>query len=331
MRDLLATFLRDEGHTVTAVYDSIRAQELVAGGMVRPDLIVADYNLPNGVSGVAAIGLLRGVLQRAVPAIILTGDISAETASTVAAHGFVQIDKPMQLPVLIRTIQALLPSAPAAGATRAPPAADAGTIYVVDDDDGIRGAIRAVLEDEGRLVQDFDTCEAFLAAFQPEHDACLIVDAYLPGMNGIALLRRLQDAGHRLPAIMITGTSDVAVAVRAMKAGASDFIEKPVSRTELLACVDRAIEQSRDAGKLAAWRQEAARQLAGLTARQRQVMELVVAGLSSKTIAADLGLSQRTVENHRASIMSKTGMTSLAALARLVLAANAEQADNGGV
>jgi two-component system, chemotaxis family, CheB/CheR fusion protein len=194
-------------------------------------------------------------------------------------------------------------------------------IFVVDDDDSIRGAIRAVLEDDDREVEDYDTCEAFLAGFHPGREACLVIDAYLPGMNGLTLLRRLHEVGHGLPSIMITGNSDVAMAVEAMKAGAFDFIEKPISRAELLASVDRALEQSRDSGKLLAWREDASSHIAGLTPRQRQVMEMVLAGHPSKNIAADLGISQRTVENHRASIMTKTGTRSLPALARLALAA----------
>ena len=110
--------------------------------------------------------------------------------------------------------------------------------------------MRAVLEDDGRTVEDYATCEAFLAAYHPGREACLLIDAYLPGMSGLELLQRLHDAGHRLPAIMITGNSDVPMAVQAMKAGASDFIEKPIGRGELLASVERALEQSRDANKL---------------------------------------------------------------------------------
>ena len=194
-------------------------------------------------------------------------------------------------------------------------------IFVVDDDDGIRGAIRAVLEDDGRVVEDYDTCEAFLAAFRPGREACLVIDAYLPGMNGLTLLRRLYEVGHRLPAIMITGNSDVPIAVQAMKAGASDFIEKPVGRGELLTCVERALAQSHDSTKLLAWRESAADHVSRLTPRQRQIMDRVLSGEPSKNIAADLGISQRTVENHRASIMKKTGSKSLPALARLALAA----------
>jgi two-component system CheB/CheR fusion protein len=168
----------------------------------------------------------------------------------------------------------------------------------------------------------------FLEAYRPGREGCLLIDAYLPGMNGLELLQRLGDAGHRLPAIMITGNSDVPMAVRAMKAGASDFIEKPVGRSELLASVERALELSRDSSKLFAWREAAAHHVAGLTARERQIMELVLAGQPSKNIAADLRISQRTVENHRASIMKKTGSKSLPALARLALAATWNENDS---
>ena len=178
-----------------------------------------------------------------------------------------------------------------------------------------------MLEEDGQTVEDYPTCEAFLEAYRPDRGACLLIDAYLPGMDGLELLQRLHDAGHRLPAIIITGNADVPMAVQAMKCGASDFIEKPVGAAELLASVERALEQSRDATKLSAWRETAANQIAALTPRERQVMELVLAGQPSKIIAADLCISQRTVENHRASIMKKTGSKSLPALARLALAA----------
>jgi two-component system CheB/CheR fusion protein len=113
-----------------------------------------------------------------------------------------------------------------------------------------------------------------------------------------------------------------------MKAGASDFIEKPVSSEELVASVQRAVEQSRDSSKLRAWRETALNHIKGLTARQREIMERVLAGQPSKNIAADLGISQRTVENHRATIMIKTGTKSLPALARLALAATWSGADD---
>ncbi len=158
--------------------------------------------------------------------------------------------------------------------------------------------------------------------FLSEPEGCLLVDAVMPGMSGFALLQRLKDQGSRLPAIMITGNGDVHMAVRAMHAGAVDFLEKPVGKDELLASIDHAMEQTRDSEKLSAWRNAAAARLAGLTARQRQVLDLVLSGHPSKNIAADLGISQRTVENHRNAIMHKTGSKSLPALVRLVLTSN---------
>ena len=332
VRELLEVFLEDEGHEVVTAYDGVRARELIAGGMVKPDLILADYNLPNGMNGAVVAAVIRKELGRPVPAIILTGDISTEIASMVALEHCIQLDKPVKLKELMQTIQHLLPlSQVVAHAPHHAEDASSGgrpVIYIVDDDDSIRGAIRAVLEDDDRDVEDYDTSEAFLAAFHPGRAACLVIDAYLPGMNGITLLRRLRQAGHIVPAIMITGNSDVAIAVDAMKAGASDFIEKPISRTELLAAIDHALERSRDSGKLSAWRNDAASRVARLTPRQRQIMDMVLAGQPSKNIAADLGISQRTVENHRASIMAKTDTKSLPALARMALAAvNADRSN----
>jgi len=192
---------------------------------------------------------------------------------------------------------------------------------VIDDDASIRDAIRSVFEDDDRTVEAYGSGEAFLAAYRPGQAACLLVDASLPGMSGLDLLRRLAEVGNPPPAIIITGRGDVAMAVDAMKAGAVDFIEKPVSRADLLASVARAIEQSRDAGKRSAWQEAAAGHIAALTPRQREIMDMVLAGHPSKNIAADLGISQRTVENHRAAIMERTGTRSLPELARLAITA----------
>jgi FixJ family two-component response regulator len=204
---------------------------------------------------------------------------------------------------------------------------DSTVVFVVDDDRRLRGAVRLVLEGEGHVVEDFESCEAFLDAWRPGRGSCLLIDAGLPGISGIDLLHRLRDIGARLPAIVITGGGDVPMAVEAMKAGALDFIEKPISRRDLLASVEGAIELSRDSSKLSARRELAAGHIASLTPRQREVMEMVLAGHPSKNIAADLGISQRTVENHRAAIMQKTGSASLPALARLALAAIPAGAD----
>jgi two-component system CheB/CheR fusion protein len=222
-------------------------------------------------------------------------------------------------------IQHLLP--PPALAQPPPSAAALGealgapVIYVVDDDQAVRATIRQLLESAGHAVEDYPSCEAFLAKFQPGREACLLVDAYLPGMHGIDLLQHLHDAGQTLPSVMITGDSDVAMALQAMKLGAMDLLEKPVAADQLLESVDHALDLARNAGKQTARQHSAADHLSELTARQQQIMAMVLAGQPSKNIAADLGISQRTVENHRAAIMQKTGAKSLPALARLALAA----------
>ena len=326
VRGLLELVLGEDGHRAATAPDGIAALELVTRGPIRPDLIIADYNLPNGLTGLQFIGKVRERLHREIPVIILTGDISTVTLREIALQNCVHLNKPVKLGELTQVIQRLLPVSQA-GAPPSEPGGSAGAplIFVVDDDSNVREGFRSLLEQDGWTVVDFASCEAFLEHYRPGTGACLLIDAYLPGMSGLELLRRL--AGHRLPAIMLTGSSDVAIAVQAMKAGAADFIEKPVGRAELLASIERAVEQSRDSSRLVAVREDAANHVAGLTPRQREIMALVLAGAPSKNIAADLGISQRTVENHRAAIMQKTGSKSLPALARLALAA-AWQADD---
>lgn len=325
--DLLEQYLKDEGHRTAVAVDGVQALELVARGTIRPDLIIADYNLPNGPDGLEMIVRIRENLGRELPVVFLTGDISTATARKITLQKCTLLNKPVKLKHLMEAVQRLLPAPqPETRPRAAVPAAEDGgktppIVFVVDDDNQVREAIRSVLEDDGHTVEDYASCEAFLAAYRPGGEACLLVDAILPGMSGTELLQRLGQAGHSLPAVMITGNSDVPMAVEAMKAGASDLIEKPVSRGDLLACVARAFDLARDSSKLAAWQADAAGQIAGLTDRQREIMEMVLAGHPSKNIAADLGISQRTVENHRAAIMTKTGSKSLPALARLALAA----------
>jgi len=332
LRELLHHLLRDEGHQVTLAPDGPAALDTIRQGLLQPDLVLADYNLPGGLTGLEVAARLREAVP-GVPTIILTGDTSVGTLRGVARQDFMQLNKPVRPDDLLRMIQDLLtapmpaplPVPPGMAAPAALPASRvAPLVFVVDDDGGIRAALRTVLEEDGCRVEDYPGGEAFLAALgagRPGRDGCLLVDASMPGMDGLDLLRRLDEAGHRLPAIMITGHGDVPTAVRAMKAGAVDFIEKPVRAPELLASIARALDRSRGDGARSAWHAAAAGSIAGLTQRQRDVMGMVLAGHPSKNIAADLGISQRTVENHRASIMRKTGTRSLPALARLALAA----------
>lgn len=325
VRDLLDLFLKGEGHLVATARDGVEAIEHLRRGNLRPNLIVADYNLPGDLNGLEVTRALREKLHRDTPVIILTGDISTGTLRDIALARCLQLNKPVKVKELNEAIQRLLPEPiahPEHPASISPDKAATPVIFIVDDDALVRQAIRSVFEDQNYVVEDFPSCEAFLAHYTPGGKACLLIDAYLPGMSGLELLEQLKASDRQLPSIMITGDSDVSMAVQAMKAGALDFIEKPIGRTDLLAGVERAFERSRDASKLLAWQTSAADRLSSLTARQHEIMELVLAGRPSKIIAAELGLSQRTVENHRAAIMKKTGAASLPELARLALAAN---------
>jgi two-component system CheB/CheR fusion protein len=325
--EILVILLLDKGHHVIPAADGPSAIKVTADRSVRPDLILTDYNLPNGMDGLALIEELRIKLGWKVPAIVLTGDISTEALTAIAGASCRQFNKPVKPAELTQAIQEMLaPLQPLAViAPASPPKAGSGTtestVFVVDDDQNIRDMMSTLLEGHGYTVEAFASSEAFLAFYQTGSDGCLLVDAYLPGMNGLELITQLRASGDALPAIMITGRSDVPMAVDAMKAGAADFIEKPIAVPELLAGVERALATSRDTSKLKLWQDSAAKHIADLTPRQHEVMDLVLAGHPSKNIAADLGISQRTVENHRAAIMDKTGAKSIPALARLALAA----------
>ncbi len=320
MADLLALVLAEGGYRTSTAGDGVAALDLVTRGTVHPDLLLADFNLPNGLNGIQTAVKIREALHREVPVVVLTGDISTGTLRDIALQKYTQLNKPVKPRELLDAIRLLSPiTGPAPGQFVANPGSP--VIYLIDDDGNVREAIRELLEEDGHIVEDYASCEAFLDAWRPDRESCLIVDAYLPGISGLDLLGRLKGMGRLPPTIMITGDGDVSIAVQAMKAGALDFIEKPVGHEELAGSVTRALEQGRDTGKRTAWRADAASHIAGLTTRQHQIMDMVLAGHPSKNIAADLGISQRTVENHRASIMKKTGSKSLPALARLAVAA----------
>jgi two-component system CheB/CheR fusion protein len=339
LRELLGSLLRSQGHQVTDVADGVAALDWIARGGVQPDLILTDHNLPRGLTGLQLIVKLRQKLGRDIPAIVLTGDVSTRTAREVAMEHCTQLNKPAKLREVTYVIQRLLAQAPQLAQPTMDRRVDVAMVrsesdeisgptlvYVVDDDSTLRETLQMVLEAAGHTVEHFPSCEAFSKAYKPGRDSCLLVDANLPGMKGLTLLKKLRALGDGMPTIMITGSHDVSIAVDAMKAGANDFIEKPFERSEVLDSISRALEHSRDAKKLLAWNHAASDQIADLTPRQKQVMDLVLAGHPSKNIAVDLGISQRTVENHRAEIMKRTESKSIPALARLAIAASTEDA-----
>ncbi|WP_370678271.1 CheR family methyltransferase [Pleomorphomonas sp. PLEO] len=328
--DLLAQSLRLVGYRVLVAANGAAASDLIRIGSVRPELVVTDYNLPNGRTGVEVIFDIRNQIHARIPAIVLTGDISTRALADIADRSCVQLSKPVSLATLLGVIAEHLPPREATQFEDLPSpklqkssAGGPPIVFVVDDDDRVRDLIRDVLREAGHRVETYADSETFLANFRAVGQDCLLVDAYLPGMSGLELLRQLNTQGDAPASIMITGGSDVQTAVDAMKAGALDFIEKPIGRDMLLAVVGRALGEAKDTERRTARQHAALEHVAGLTSRQHQIMDLVLAGHPSKNIAADLGISQRTVENHRAAIMKKTGARSLPELARLAVAAAA--------
>jgi PAS domain S-box-containing protein len=208
------------------------------------------------------------------------------------------------------------------------PVADAKCIVaVVEDDPLVCQGLRDMLEHGGFDVEDYASAEDFLAAFQPGRAGCVLLDGKLPGISGLDLLARLRGEGQLVPVIMITGASDIKTAVTAMQAGACDFIEKPVVAPQLLAAIRRNLNPEQDSAKIARVEADAAARLEVLTQRQRDVLALVLAGVANKVIAEKLGISQRTVENHRAEVMKRTGSGSLPDLVRLAQSAGWSQAE----
>jgi two-component system CheB/CheR fusion protein len=195
------------------------------------------------------------------------------------------------------------------------------TICVIDDDEEVLEAVGDALMDEGYAVELFTDCRSFLHTYDQTRQRCILVDAVMSGMSGTELVVYLRNAGGEIPIIVMTGHASVAMAVEAMKAGAMDLIEKPFQLGVLLASLRLALTRGSAEASRTHLHNDAAKSIASLTSRQHQVLELVVAGHPSKNIAADLGISQRTVDNHRAAITRKTGASSLPHLIRTALAA----------
>lgn len=199
--------------------------------------------------------------------------------------------------------------------------ADEPKVFVVDDDAAMRESLQWLIQSVGVAVETFATAEEFLDAYDPNRPGCLVLDVRMPGMGGLNLQQELNKREIGLPILIVTGYAEVPMAVRALKAGAFDFIEKPFSDQLLLERVRQAITIDRETRHARAVRAEAAVRVARLTPREREVMELVIVGYPNKIIADRLGLSPKTVEVHRSQVMRRLEVDSLAELVRLVILA----------
>ena len=205
-------------------------------------------------------------------------------------------------------------------------------VHVIDDDDAARDSLLFLLETEGIAATGYASADGFLEVADANTlSGCIITDVRMPGMSGIELLQAVRERGSTVPVVVITGHGDIALAVEAMKAGARDFLEKPYRDDALIGAVRAALEDVRrnagtggdrmTADRATADREAACHRFIGLSPREREVLDGLVAGSSNKTIARQLGISPRTVEVYRANLMTKTQATSLSHLVRLAMAA----------
>lgn len=196
------------------------------------------------------------------------------------------------------------------------------TVFIVDDDEAMRESLTWLIESVGLNVETHDSADAFLRSYYPGRPGCVLLDVRMPGMSGLELQEHLRDQQINVPVIIITGHGDVPMAVRAMKAGAIDFIEKPFNDEQLLESIRNALSIDDTRRDEQSFKAEIASRLSHLTPRESEVMDMVTSGKSNKEIANALGVSAKTVEAHRAKVMEKMQAGSLAELVRLVVASH---------
>ena len=193
------------------------------------------------------------------------------------------------------------------------------TIFIVDDDEAIRDSLAVLLKTVDLNTTTFGSGDEFLEAYDPGWEGCILLDIRMPGTSGIEVQKRLAESGCSIPIIFITGHGDIPMAVEAMHIGAFDFIQKPFRDQDLLDRIDQALTTSDEQEQQSARKKKAQNQFQTLTPREQEVMQFVVHGSANKVIAMDLGVSQRTVEIHRARVMEKMQARSLAELVRMSL------------
>ena len=194
---------------------------------------------------------------------------------------------------------------------------DHQTVFIVDDDEGVREGLSLLLATVGISCELYESAQEFLAAHDGDKRGCLVLDIRMPRMTGLDLQKKLQEMGSVLPVIFITGHGDIPMAVEAMRRGALDFIRKPFREHDLLERINEALNIDEDAHKKALDRQELADRLSTLSQREKEVFDRVANGQMNKVIAADLGISERTVEVHRGQVMKKLDVRTLAQLVRV--------------
>lgn len=322
-REALTLLLRATGYQVVAAHIDGELT-LERSGSMKPEIIVADFGRLTDLGGTRVIEELRRLLRSHTPAMIIADEAWRSAQSRDIIEPVTYLSKPVAAEEIIARVgQAVLTARSRLVLPRTKDRhAPQQTAFIVDDDRVLREAISALLMARGECVESYSSGESFLEDYTPVRRGCLVVDDKLPGLRGVELLEKLKADGATLPAIMITGHGDIETAVRAMKAGAIDYIEKPVFDERLLSAIDQALEIDKGSADFLARQRRLAARFATLTQRERQVLDLVVKGASSKSIGRALNISQRTVETHRAGVMKRVGATSLSDLIRIVMQLN---------
>ena len=324
----LHALLELEGYRVAPVRKGEEALARIRGAAaVRPDVIVCDYNLPGGKNGLDIIQQIRSELGAQIPALIVTADKSIAARAALEASGLEHITKPTKAAKLVAAVDALIKTGMPEWVSnkkpsKLPPLSASATIDadvgIIDDEPGVREALQLMLEAAGHKVATYSSGEALLADPRRNRLRCVVADLGLPGMDGLGLQSRLRSEQIDVPIVFVTGSNDLPIAVEAMRSGAADFLQKPVRAADLVASVARALQDSAESANLRVEQEDVNGRLAALTERERQVVKRMLTGTATKNIAADLGISIRTAEHHRQSVMRKMAAKSLATLIRMV-------------
>ncbi len=336
-REALTSLLQLGGYRITAVGTGAAAlARLRESSAFRPDVVITDFNFPDGMNGADIIRKIRDELNEEIPGLILSAQRPEAQISTRNAADLHFLSKPAKPAALLAAVEILAQRAIPDWSGRSvterrlavlPSTSDPlSQIAVIDDDPGIRNALHMMLEEHGYKVETFSSGEAFLSDNNHRRFRCLVVDISLPGLGGLELLKRLKSK-PRCPAIIyLAGSGDVPIAVRAMREGAADFLQKPVQGQALSESIARVVKEPRPTDLPRSQVNEIVARLTTLTRREREVLNLVVKGELNKNIANDLGISQRTAEHHRHAVMRKMMAKSLAALVRMIAVAEDERA-----
>ncbi|MBI1193492.1 MAG: response regulator [Bacteroidetes bacterium] len=329
VRTLLELLLSKEGYSVSQASDLTSALALLGPGRKLPDLIIVDYNLAGKLDGCSLARIMIASFGVRIPVIILAGDITAEARQVIAEQEFTLLCEPVRPDILESEIKRLLEyAAPNRGGSRLDMVVGQAIprVIILDNNEKFNEMLSTLLTARGYSVTSFSCGATFidhLKDFGAGGEAiCILVDAYLGSMDGLSILHAVNQTVPSARVIMTTGASDVQVAVRALKAGAVDFFEKPIDLSDLIHAIDDALETSRDRKSSEQEIADAAGALSQLTPREQDVLKGVLAGQPNKNIADDLGISQRTVESHRASVMAKTNCRTLPELVRIAIKAS---------